>query len=75
MRDDLQLTPHCLDEAAQVGDVHVGAFLELGDGGLADVKRLSERFLGQLARLRAFAPSREPISSPLKKNAVLQPSI
>ena len=47
-RDDLQLTAHRFDEAAQRADIHVRPLLDLGDRSLLDLERLPDFLLGQL---------------------------
>jgi hypothetical protein len=44
-RHHLQLAAHGLDVATQRGEVHIRAFLQLGDGGLLDVQYFSQHLL------------------------------
>jgi hypothetical protein len=47
-RNDFQLAAHRTDIVAQRADVHVGAPLHLGDGGLVDIQCLGQTLLAQL---------------------------
>src|SRR5262249_24556344 len=48
---DLECAAECLDVAAQVADVDVGALFQLGDGRLLDLEDARKRDLRALARL------------------------
>ena len=64
LRDDLQLTPHLLEEAADGADIRVGALLDLRDGARRDPKRLTDH-LGDTDRALSdrFVPDKRSLAS------------
>ena len=53
-RDQEKTATHCLDSAAQSGDVHIGSLLDNGDLLLRNIEVLGHPNLSQLSRLPQF---------------------